>query len=118
MTQYLMHIHRNECDFCHTQERWSNTYSCDDVAGTKYPKLTAVRSVPDLAPMAILELPIQHISICSRCAPGRDGVRNHATYADWRETLRKKHEAERAATLAAARTAAPSKTSHNLEDLA
>lgn len=114
---YLMHIHRNQCSFCHTEERWSQIYRCDDVEGAKYPKLHSVTSVPDLAPMGIIHLPINTISICARCAPGRDTVRDFKTYSEWRDTLLRKAEAARQATLQAAREAREASRPRDISDL-
>ena len=104
MTQYLIHIHTQTCSFCHTDERYSHTYRCED---NDVRKLTAVSSIPDAAPAAILYIPPKTVTICSRCAPGRDGIRTIGSPEAWRDTLKRKAEAalraKRDADLAAKR---------------
>jgi hypothetical protein len=114
MTSYIMHIQRQQCHFCHTEERLSLLYSCEET-GAKYAKLIPCNTVPDTAPLALLELPLRMIEICARCAPGRNTSRHPTTYTEWRDTLRRKQNEAREAVLAAARTP---KAPIDLEDLA
>ena len=107
MRTYILHVHRNVCQFCHAEERWSHLYQCDEPGKLK-PTLTYTQGEP----LSVLRLSPKAVGICARCAAG-----HQVTEAEWAAEQRKRLAPVFGGTAASAAAPSKPKTQRTLDDL-
>lgn len=92
MTIFVMHIHRQHCQGCGTDETFSRLYQAEEVARPgQAKKLLPCHSIGPMDPVHREELPYTHTPVCAACVNDETARIGHDIYQRWAETIQRKY---------------------------